>query len=94
MTSKTLQHCLNDFSVCAEVNLKNRFHLSSSSRRPKHVKMSTLTLFPERGRCSLIHWDLKLFVLFVLMNNSFVSTGVEVAVVDRKVPNGESMAKI
>ena len=35
MTFKTLQHCWNDFSVCVEVNLKNRFHLSSSSRRPK-----------------------------------------------------------
>ena len=37
----------------------------------------------------LIHWDLKLFVLFVLMNNSFVlkNVAVEVAVVDSKVPN-------
>ena len=37
--------------VSVEVNLYNRFHFSSSSRRPKHVKMSTLTLFTERGRC-------------------------------------------
>ena len=44
-------------------HLKNS--LSSSSRRPKHVKMSKLTLFTERGRCWLIHWDLKLFIFFV-----------------------------
>ena len=39
----------------------------------------------------LIRWDLKLFILFVLMNNSFVSKDValEVAVVDSKVPNKE-----
>ena len=45
-------------------------------------------LFTERGRCWLIHWDLRCFVLFVLMNNYFVSRefAVEVAVVDRKVP--------
>ena len=51
----------------------------------------TLTLFTGRGRCWLIHWDLKLFILFVLMNNSFVSKDValEVAVVDSKVPNKE-----
>ena len=29
MTSKALQHCQNDFSVCVEVNLKNRFYLSN-----------------------------------------------------------------
>ena len=44
-------------SVCvSDVNLKNRFNLSSSSRRPigyKHVNMSTLTFW-------LIHWDFKL----------------------------------
>ena len=65
----------DDFSVCVEVNLKNRFHLSSSSRRPKHVKMSTLALLTERGRCWLIHSDLKLFVLFVLHKQFFCFEG-------------------
>ena len=39
----------------------------------------------------LIRWDLKLFILFVLMSNSFVSkdVAVEVAVVDRKVSTVE-----
>ena len=52
MTSKTLQHCYNDFTVCVEVNLRNRFGLSSSSRRPKDVKMSTLDIrdFKMLGR--------------------------------------------
>ena len=36
-----------------------------------------------------MHWDLKLFSLFVLMNNYFASKDdvVKVAVVDLKVPN-------
>ena len=45
-----------------------------------------LMLFAEWEHCWLIHWDLKLFILFVMMNNSFVlkDIAVEVAVVDRK----------
>ena len=41
----------------------------------KHVKMSLLTLFTERGRCWLIHWDLELFVLFVLYEQFFCFEG-------------------
>ena len=33
--------------------------------------MLSVTLLTERGRCSLIHRDLKLFVLFVLHEHDF-----------------------
>ena len=53
--------------------------LSCAAGLLKHVKMSTLTLFTERGHYWLINWDLKLFILLiVLMKNYFVSKDVAV----------------
>ena len=55
--------------------LRNSFHLSGSSRRPKDVKMVRVTLFTERGRCWGYCWDYKLFSLFVLHEEFFCLEG-------------------
>ena len=66
----------------------NSSRLSTSSRRPEDVKMPTLALYTERGRCWGYPWDWKLFFSLFCMANSFVwkTPSSRFGVVDLKVP--------
>ena len=86
MISKTLQNAKTILVSILRIDfISSRLHVVLSTRKCLYadVVYRTRTLLIR-----ILYLDLKLFILFVLMKNSFVSkdVAVEVAVVDRKGP--------